>query len=79
LLAAQLSGKSNKVSDLAVVIANAHSQTHPGGKVVTTVLVFCLPFGLLRYGHYMIWLVGTNRKLATYIQAAFEFARVSAW
>jgi len=43
LLAAQLSGKTKEVSDLAVVIANVHSQTHPGGKVVTTVLVFVFP------------------------------------
>jgi len=48
------------------------STTNPcGGQALTDKLNF--------RSHYMMWLVGTNRKLATYIQAAFEFARVSAW
>ena len=79
LLAAQLSGKTKEVSDLAVVIANVHSQTHPSGKVVTTVLVFVFPlacFIMVIMG--MMCVSWNNRKLATYIQAAFEFARVSA-
>jgi len=45
----QLSGKAHEGSEyiamIAVVYRHLCAATHPGGKVVSTVIIFCLPSG----------------------------------
>jgi len=65
-----------------------HAKNHPCGKVVSAVVMFCLPFGhhtslelhIDRHGHHVTCvLIGTSRNLAAYKYTAHWQTLNKAW